>query len=74
MGFFQTEDDMAEKLRSNEMLLKAVNTYSEAADLPDAPAELIKATLKRRADRQQFLGKVHLRIGHILINKQTNLH
>lgn len=47
---------MAEKLRSNEMLLKAVNTYKEAAELPDAPADLIKATLKRRADRQQFLG------------------
>lgn len=53
----QTEDDMAEKLRSNEMLLKAVNTYREAAELPDAPADLIKATLKRCADRQQFLGK-----------------
>ncbi|XP_062850101.1 aspartyl/asparaginyl beta-hydroxylase isoform X5 [Trichomycterus rosablanca] len=56
-GKAQTEDDMAEKLRSNEMLLKAVNTYNEAADLPDAPADLIKATLKRRADRQQFLGR-----------------
>lgn len=49
---------MAEKMRSNEMLLKAVNTYREAAELPDAPAELIKASLKRRADRQQFLGKI----------------
>ncbi|XP_066536471.1 aspartyl/asparaginyl beta-hydroxylase isoform X2 [Hoplias malabaricus] len=56
-GKAQAEDDMAEKLRSNEMLLKAVNTYREAADLPDAPAALIKATLKRRADRQQFLGR-----------------
>lgn len=53
----QAEDDMAEKLRSNEMLLKAVNTYREAAELPDAPADLIKATLQRCADRQQFLGK-----------------
>ncbi|XP_053089732.1 aspartyl/asparaginyl beta-hydroxylase isoform X22 [Pangasianodon hypophthalmus] len=56
-GKAQAEDDMAEKLRSNEMLLKAVNTYREAAELPDAPADLIKATLKRRADRQQFLGR-----------------
>ncbi|XP_072544091.1 aspartyl/asparaginyl beta-hydroxylase-like isoform X2 [Salminus brasiliensis] len=56
-GKAQTEDDMAEKLRSNEMLLKAVNTYREAAELPDAPADLIKAALKRRADRQQFLGR-----------------
>ncbi|KAK2860634.1 hypothetical protein Q7C36_004800 [Tachysurus vachellii] len=56
-GKAQAEDDMAEKLRSNEMLLKAVNTYREAAELPDAPAELIKVTLKRRADRQQFLGR-----------------
>ncbi|KAG9274038.1 aspartyl/asparaginyl beta-hydroxylase isoform X7 [Astyanax mexicanus] len=56
-GKAQAEDDMAEKLRSNEMLLKAVNTYKEAAELPDAPADLIKASLKRRADRQQFLGR-----------------
>ncbi|KAI4887784.1 hypothetical protein NFI96_028306, partial [Prochilodus magdalenae] len=56
-GKAQAEDDMAEKLRSNDMLLKAVNTYKEAADLPDAPEDLIKATLKRRADRQQFLGR-----------------
>ncbi|XP_058250672.1 aspartyl/asparaginyl beta-hydroxylase isoform X3 [Hemibagrus wyckioides] len=56
-GKAQSEDDMAEKMRSNEMLLKAVNTYREAAELPDAPAELIKTSLKRRADRQQFLGR-----------------
>lgn len=43
-------------MRSNEMLLKAVNTYKEVAELPDAPHDLVKATLKRRADRQQFLG------------------
>ncbi|KAI7813763.1 putative aspartyl/asparaginyl beta-hydroxylase [Triplophysa rosa] len=53
----QAEDDAAEKSRSNEMLLKAVNTYGEAAELPDTPHDLIKATLKRRADRQQFLGR-----------------
>ncbi|XP_046707142.1 aspartyl/asparaginyl beta-hydroxylase [Silurus meridionalis] len=56
-GKAQAEDDMAEKLRSNEMLLKAVNTYREAAELSDAPADLIKAALKRSADRQQFLGR-----------------
>ncbi|KAL7876196.1 hypothetical protein AOLI_G00111590 [Acnodon oligacanthus] len=56
-GKAQAEDDMAEKLRSNEMLLKAVNTYKEVADLPDTPADLIKAALKRCADRQQFLGR-----------------
>lgn len=57
------------------MLLKAVNTYREAAELPDAPADLIKATLKRRADRQQFLGKYlcslthpHRRISRSILN------
>ncbi|XP_076829726.1 aspartyl/asparaginyl beta-hydroxylase isoform X5 [Brachyhypopomus gauderio] len=57
-GKAQAEDDMAEKMRSNEMLLKAVNTYREAAELPDVPADLVKAALKRRADRQQFLGRM----------------
>ncbi|KAG1927022.1 aspartyl/asparaginyl beta-hydroxylase isoform X1 [Pimephales promelas] len=56
-GKAQAEDDTAEKKRSNELLLTAVNTYREAADLPDAPPDLVKASLKRRADRQQFLGR-----------------
>lgn len=56
-GKAQAEDDFAEQKRSNEMLLTAVNTYREAADLADAPPDLVKASLKRRADRQQFLGR-----------------
>lgn len=56
-GKAQAEDDLAEKMRSNEMLLKAVNSYKEVSELPDVPPDLIKATLKRRADRQQFLGR-----------------
>uniref|UniRef100_A0A8C2ELY3 Un-named hu7910 n=1 Tax=Cyprinus carpio TaxID=7962 RepID=A0A8C2ELY3_CYPCA len=56
-GKAQAEDDLAEKKRSNEMLLKAVNSYREVAELPDVPPDLVKATLKRCADRQQFLGR-----------------
>ncbi|XP_036372764.1 aspartyl/asparaginyl beta-hydroxylase isoform X3 [Megalops cyprinoides] len=57
-GKAQSEDDLAEKMRSNEILLRAINTYREAAELPNAPADLVKATLKRRAERQQFLGRM----------------
>nr|XP_033789331.1 aspartyl/asparaginyl beta-hydroxylase isoform X2 [Geotrypetes seraphini] len=57
-GKAQSEDDLAEKLRSNEALLKAIGTYEEVANLPNAPSDLIKLTLKRRADRQQFLGRM----------------
>lgn len=56
MSCAQAEDDLAEKLRSNDMLQKAINTYREAAELPDATADLLRAALKRRAERQQFLG------------------
>lgn len=56
MSCSQTEDDLAEKLRSNEMLQKAINTYKEAAELPNATADLLRAALRRRAERQQFLG------------------
>ena len=52
----QAEDDMAEKKRSNEMLQKANNTYREASELPSATPDLVRASLKRRAERQQFLG------------------
>ncbi|XP_034041999.1 aspartyl/asparaginyl beta-hydroxylase isoform X2 [Thalassophryne amazonica] len=57
-GKAQTEDDLAEKLRSNDMLQKAINSYREAAELPDATSDLLRAALKRRAERQQFLGRM----------------
>lgn len=54
------------------MLLKAVNTYGEAAELPDTPHDLIKATLKRRADRQQFLG-THTHSSSVGLNHVVSL-
>ncbi|XP_026185295.1 aspartyl/asparaginyl beta-hydroxylase isoform X10 [Mastacembelus armatus] len=57
-GKAQVEDDLAEKLRSNDMLQKAINTYREAAELPDVTSDLVRAALKRRAERQQFLGRM----------------
>ncbi|XP_060949434.1 aspartyl/asparaginyl beta-hydroxylase-like isoform X2 [Limanda limanda] len=57
-GRAQAEDQVAEKQRSNELLQKAINSYREAAELPDAPPDLLRAALKRRAERQQFLGRM----------------
>ncbi|CAJ1081521.1 aspartyl/asparaginyl beta-hydroxylase-like isoform X7 [Xyrichtys novacula] len=57
-GKAQTEDDLAEKLRSNDVLQKAINTYRDAAELPDVTPDLLRAALKRRAERQQFLGRM----------------
>ncbi|KAM6089190.1 aspartyl/asparaginyl beta-hydroxylase isoform 1-T1 [Chlamydotis macqueenii] len=57
-GKAQSEDDLAEKMRSNEMLQKAINTYDEVVSLPNVPSDLIKQSLKRKADRQQFLGRM----------------
>ncbi|NXN60518.1 ASPH hydroxylase, partial [Rynchops niger] len=57
-GLAQSEDDLAEKMRSNEMLQKAINTYDEVVSLPNVPSDLIKLSLKREADRQQFLGRM----------------
>ncbi|KAJ7395625.1 aspartyl/asparaginyl beta-hydroxylase isoform X4 [Pitangus sulphuratus] len=54
-GKAQSEDDLAEKMRSNEMLQQAINTYDEVVSLPNVPSDLIKLSLKREADRQQFL-------------------
>lgn len=39
------------------MLQQAINTYDEVVSLPNVPSDLIKLSLKREADRQQFLGK-----------------
>ncbi|XP_024255642.1 aspartyl/asparaginyl beta-hydroxylase-like isoform X7 [Oncorhynchus tshawytscha] len=52
------EDGLAEKMLSNDMLQKAIGTYKEASELPNATPDLIKATLKKRAERQQFLGRM----------------
>ncbi|KFQ21307.1 Aspartyl/asparaginyl beta-hydroxylase, partial [Mesitornis unicolor] len=57
-GKAQSEDDLAEKMRSNEILQKAINTYDEVVTLPNVPSDLIKLSLKREADRQQFLGRM----------------
>ncbi|XP_044032038.1 aspartyl/asparaginyl beta-hydroxylase isoform X8 [Siniperca chuatsi] len=57
-GKAQVEDDLAEKLRSNDMLQRAINSYRDAAELPDVTSDLLRAALKRRAERQQFLGRM----------------
>ncbi|CAN9506026.1 unnamed protein product [Ophioblennius macclurei] len=57
-GKAQSEDDLAEKLRSNDLLQKAINSYREAAELPEPTPDLLRAALKRRAERQQFLGRM----------------
>ncbi|XP_034776428.2 aspartyl/asparaginyl beta-hydroxylase isoform X4 [Acipenser ruthenus] len=57
-GKAQTEDDLAEKQRSNEALQRAIKTYGEVAEVPNAPTDLVKLTLRRRAERQQFLGRL----------------
>ncbi|NXD93672.1 ASPH hydroxylase, partial [Chaetorhynchus papuensis] len=57
-GKAQSQDDLAEKMRSNEMLQQAINTYDEVVNLPNVPSDLIKLSLKREADRQQFLGRM----------------
>nr|KAF6426068.1 aspartate beta-hydroxylase [Molossus molossus] len=70
-GKAQCEDDLAEKKRSNEVLRKAIETYQEVASLPDVPAGLVKLSLKRRSERQQFLG--HMRGSLVTLQKLVEL-
>ncbi|XP_008059901.2 aspartyl/asparaginyl beta-hydroxylase isoform X1 [Carlito syrichta] len=70
-GKAQCEDDLAEKRRSNEVLRGAIETYQEVASLPDVPADLLKLTLKRRSDRQQFLG--HMRGSLLTLQRLVQL-
>ncbi|XP_072007937.1 aspartyl/asparaginyl beta-hydroxylase isoform X2 [Engystomops pustulosus] len=57
-GKAQSDDDLAEKLRSNEILLRAIGSYEEVAGLPNVPTDLVKLALRRKANRQQFLGRM----------------
>ncbi|XP_041512948.1 aspartyl/asparaginyl beta-hydroxylase isoform X9 [Microtus oregoni] len=70
-GKAQCEDDLAEKRRSNEVLRRAIETYQEAASLPDAPTDLVKLSLKRRSERQQFLG--HMRGSLLTLQRLVQL-
>ncbi|XP_007471536.1 PREDICTED: aspartyl/asparaginyl beta-hydroxylase [Lipotes vexillifer] len=70
-GKAKCEDDLAEKRRSNEVLRRAIQTYQEAASLPDVPADLVKLSLRRRSDRQQFLG--HMRGSLLTLQKLVQL-
>nr|XP_060631360.1 aspartyl/asparaginyl beta-hydroxylase isoform X2 [Anolis sagrei ordinatus] len=70
-GKAQSEDDLAEKMRSNEILQRSINTYGEVASLSNVPDDLVKLALKRRADRQQFLGR--MRGSLVTLQKLVNL-
>lgn len=70
-GKAQCEDDLAEKRRSNEILRGAIETYQEVASLPDVPADLVKLSLKRRSERQQFLG--HMRGSLLTLQRLVQL-
>ncbi|XP_036914510.1 aspartyl/asparaginyl beta-hydroxylase isoform X4 [Sturnira hondurensis] len=70
-GKAQCEDDLAEKRRSNDMLRRAIETYQEVAGLPDVPADLLRLSLKRGSDRQQFLG--HIRGSLVTLQKLVQL-
>ncbi|KAM5315093.1 aspartyl/asparaginyl beta-hydroxylase [Glossophaga mutica] len=70
-GKAQCEDDLAEKRRSNDMLRRAIETYQEVAGLPDVPGDLLRLSLKRRSDRQQFLG--HMRGSLVTLKKLVEL-
>ncbi|XP_073650524.1 aspartyl/asparaginyl beta-hydroxylase isoform X8 [Tursiops truncatus] len=70
-GKAKCEDDLAEKRRSNEVLRRAIQTYQEVASLPDVPTDLVKLSLRRRSDRQQFLG--HMRGSLLTLQKLVQL-
>ncbi|KAM5281650.1 aspartyl/asparaginyl beta-hydroxylase isoform 2-T2 [Ctenodactylus gundi] len=70
-GKAQCEDDLAEKRRSNEVLRRAIETYQEVASLPDVPTDLLKLSLKRRSERQQFLG--HMRGSLLTLQRLVQL-
>ncbi|KAG3274066.1 aspartate beta-hydroxylase, transcript variant X4 [Ictidomys tridecemlineatus] len=70
-GKAQCEDDLAEKRRSNEVLRKAIETYQEVTSLPDVPTDLVKLSLKRRSERQQFLG--HMRGSLLTLQRLVQL-
>nr|XP_044999316.1 aspartyl/asparaginyl beta-hydroxylase isoform X2 [Jaculus jaculus] len=70
-GKAQCEDDLAEKRRSNELLRRAIKTYEEAASLPVVPTDLVKLSLKRRSERQQFLG--HMRGSLLTLQRLVQL-
>ncbi|XP_032152071.1 aspartyl/asparaginyl beta-hydroxylase isoform X4 [Sapajus apella] len=70
-GKAQCEDDLAERRRSNEVLRAAIETYQEVASLPDVPEDLLKLSLKRRSDRQQFLG--HMRGSLLTLQRLVHL-
>ncbi|XP_059837736.1 aspartyl/asparaginyl beta-hydroxylase isoform X2 [Hypanus sabinus] len=71
-GKAQSEDDLAEKMRSNEILQRAISTYGEVADMPNPTADLVKLALKRQANRQQFLG--HIKRSVMTLKKLVSLY
>lgn len=71
-GKAQSEDDLAEKMRSNEILQRAIDTYGEVVDMSNPTADLVKLAVRRQANRQQFLG--HIKRSVMTLKKLVSLY
>lgn len=57
---------LAEKMRSNAFLMKAIESYGEVANKPDVPKTLLKMSLIEQAKQYVFLG--HTRKAIVTLN------
>ncbi|XP_075213359.1 aspartyl beta-hydroxylase isoform X2 [Lycorma delicatula] len=55
-GKAQALDHLAEKHRSNQLLIKAIAAYNEALDMPDIPDKLFIKIANRTINRMRFKG------------------
>jgi predicted Zn-dependent protease len=64
-GLAKSLDELADVMRSNEILQEAIDTYEKVGKVKDCPMPLKRMAVLRQAERVSFLGKAYIAV-HIL--------
>ncbi|CAB3994074.1 aspartyl asparaginyl beta-hydroxylase-like, partial [Paramuricea clavata] len=64
-GLAKSLDELADVMRSNEILQEAIDTYGKVGKVKDCPMPLKRMAVLRQAERVSFLGKAYIAV-HVL--------
>ena len=71
-GLAKSMDDLADVMRSNQILQEAIDTYGKVGKVKDCPLPLKRMAVLRQAERVSFLGKSYIAV-HVLESLASEL-
>ena len=61
-GLARSLDNLADSMRSNQILQEAIDTYEKVGKVKDCPSPLKRLAVLKQAERVSFLGKSHIAV------------